>query len=425
MTSPATERVEELYRQEWGKIVAILIRFLGDFDTAEECAQDAFAEALRQWPKTGVPEQSRAWIIRVARNKAIDRARRSSNLQRKLQEQAAAGELPTQYEPDYTEREIAHDQLRLIFTCCHPALALDSQVALTLRTLCGLDTGQIARAFLVSEATMAQRLVRAKRKIRESAIPYRVPPLSQLPERLGAVLTVLYLVFNEGYAATRGEELVRAELCGDAIRLTRDLIGLSSPYADPELLGLLGLMLLQDARREARTGAHGELVPLDRQDRSRWNQAQIAEGLLLADAAMRGSSGVGGGRYALQAAIAACHGRAREANDTDWKRIAQLYERLYALEPTAVVALNRAVAVSMAEGPAAGLRLLEPIGASGELDGYHLFHATRAHFLRELGQTGAAAAGYECALGLATNQTERDFLLKKISELAGRRGKER
>ena len=397
--------VEEVYRADWGRILAAMIRFAGDFDVAEEYVQEAFAAALDQWPVAGVPESPRAWIIQTAKHKAIDRARRRTHFTENIQPALAAAQ-PEAQEPDFDTQEIPDERLRLIFTCCHPALGEEAQVALTLRTLCGLETDEIARAFLVPTATMAQRLVRAKRKIRDAAIPYSVPETSEMGERLDAVLSVIYLVFNEGYAATRGETMIRADLSAEAIRLGRLLRTLLAPDPPAETTALLALMLLHDARREARVDAAGDLVVLEDQDRSRWNQGQITEALELVAEAFRG----GAGPYALQAAIAAEHCKARRAADTNWRRIVELYDALARVQPSAVVSLNRAVAVAMADGLRAGLAQIEQIAATNELESFHLLHAARADLLRRLGDNLAAAISYRRAISLATNGTERRYL---------------
>jgi RNA polymerase sigma-70 factor (ECF subfamily) len=406
------DALAELYRADWGRIVATLIRLLGDFDLAEEAAQDAFATAAELWRTSGVPEFPRAWIIQTARNWAIDRIRRSKRLEAIIETQAPL--MPTAAEvPDYDDAEIADDRLRLIFTCCHPALALEARVALTLRTLCGLETDEIARSFLVPSATMAQRLVRAKRKIRDAGIPYAEPDATDLPERLDAVLTVIYLVFNEGYAATRGEPLIRTDLCVEAIRLGRLLKELTGPRPPSEVTGLLALMLLHDSRRDARLNAAGEVVLLEDQDRSRWNRTQIAEALPLVDEALGG----GLGPFALQAAIAALHSQATRAKDTDWPQIVKLYDVLLNVHPSPVVALNRSVAVGMVEGPAAALTLVEALVTQGELDRYHLLHAARGDLLRRMGRRSDAVASYRRALECVVNEQERRFLERRVKEL--------
>ena len=409
--SLASEAVEAVYRADWGRIVATLISLVGDFDLAEECAQEAFAAAVNQWEVSGVPDFPRAWIVQTARHKAIDRIRRKANFEEKLESYAASGLVRTVEEPNYDASEIPDDRLRLIFTCCHPGLALESQVALTLRTLCGLETDEIARAFLVPSTTMAQRLVRAKRKIRDARIPYIVPETKDMAERLEAVLTVIYLVFNEGYAATRGGPLVRTDLCAEAIRLARLVRSLLGPQPPNEVSALLALMLLQDARRDARVDEAGNLVTLEEQDRSRWHQQQIAEALPLVEEGFRGFPGP----YALQAAIAAVHCRAARAEDTDWPQIVSLYDLLEKIQPSPVVSLNRAVAVAMAEGPRAALSLVDEL--ADHLDNYHLLYAVRADLLRRIGSSREAAKNYEKALALVTNDSERRFLERRLREV--------
>jgi RNA polymerase sigma-70 factor, ECF subfamily len=401
----------DAFRSEWGRVVATLIRLTGDWDLAEECAQDAFARALERWPRDGVPRRPGAWLTTTARNRALDRLRRGATEAAKLQELAV---LPHDHEPedDGDDGTVRDDRLRLIFTCCHPALPLEARVALTLRTLAGLTTAEIARAFLVSEPTMAKRLVRAKGKIRNAAIPYRVPPAHLLPERTSGVLAVLYLLFNEGYAASAGADHVRHGLCAEAIRLTRSLCELMPD--EPEARGLLSLMLLHHARRAARTDDAGEPVTLEDQDRTRWYRREIDEGINQLDAALRHDRA---GPYQLQAAIAACHADARDAAETDWPRIVRLYERLAELVDSPVVELNRAVAVAMADGPAAGLELVEALDASGALRGYHLLHATRADLLRRLERRDEAAAAYRAALELATSDAERRYLAGRLAAL--------
>jgi RNA polymerase sigma-70 factor, ECF subfamily len=407
----ANAAVDALYRSDWGRIVATLIRLVGDFDLAEEAAQEAFAAAVVQWPASGVPEFPRAWIIQTARHKALDGIRRRTRFEEKL-ESYAASSLAVE-EPDYDSAEIPDDRLRLIFTCCHPALAPEAQVALTLRTLGGLETEEIARAFLVPPATMAQRLVRAKRKIRDAGIPYRIPGANDLPERLDAVLTVIYLVFNEGYAATRGGPLLRTDLCAEAIRLGRLVRTLTAPRTPAEATALLALMLLHDSRRDARLDAAGDVVLLEQQDRALWDRAQITEALPMVEEALRG----GPGPFALQAAIAALHCQAARADETDWPQIARLYEVLERIQPSPVVSLNRAVAVAMVDGPEAGLRMIDAIAGGSELESYHLLHSARADLLRRMGLAAQSAASYERALALAANDSERRFLDRRLREV--------
>jgi RNA polymerase sigma-70 factor, ECF subfamily len=409
------ERIDGLYRSESRRILATLIRLLGDFDLAEEALQDAFTAAVERWPRDGTPTNPRAWLISAGRFKAIDRLRRRSRFDALLGELAAR--LEAQAVPDPAEqddRSLQDDRLRLIFTCCHPALSPDAQVAMTLREVCGLTTEEIARAFLTSPPTVAQRIVRAKAKIRAARIPYVVPPRHELADRLETVLHVVYLVFTEGYAPASGDSVVRTDLADEAIRLGRLLVEL---LPDPEVLGLLALMLLHDSRRAARASAGGDLILLTDQDRSRWDPARIAEGTALLERA--GSSGRIG-TYALQAAIAAAHAEAPTAAATDWDRIVGLYELLVRADPSPVVELNRAVAVSMRDGPSAGLALVDALLAGGRLDTYHLAHAARADLLRRLGHEADARAAYQRALDLTRHEPQRRFIQQRLDELAAR-----
>ena len=405
--------IEAVFRRERARVLATTIRVThGDFDLAEEAVQDAFAAAIARWPVEGTPDEPRGWLISVARHKAIDVIRRRVKLREIVSEQAgeAAGEASEDASAEPVA--VADDRLRLIYTCCHPALATEAQIALTLRTLGGLTTEEIARAFLTSPVTMAQRLVRAKSKIRDAGIPYEVPEASQLAERTGAVMAVVYLIFNEGYAATAGDAWIRRDLCREAIRLGRLVAELTG---DPEARGLLALMLLHDARRDARTDERGDVVLLEDQDRGRWDRVQITEALALVPDALRG----GPGPYSLQAAIAALHASAPRARDTDWRQIAGLFDELARRQPTPIVALNRAVAIAMWQGPEAGLALIDPLADS--LAGYHLWHAARADLLRRLGRHREAAAAYRAALAHVGSAPERRFLEGRLAEALARR----
>ncbi|HEU4473692.1 MAG TPA: RNA polymerase sigma factor [Gemmatimonadales bacterium] len=405
--------VEAIYRSESRRVLATLIRLLGDFDLAEEALHDAFAAAVERWPRDGVPDNPRAWLVSTGRFKAIDGLRRRARFD-SAQASLAAGLEPGAAEPlDLDEDTVQDDQLRLIFTCCHPALPPDAQVALTLREVCGLTTEEIAHAFLTAPPTVAQRIVRAKSKIRDARIPYQLPARSELPERLDGVLRAIYLVFNEGYSASFGASLVRHDLSAEAIRLGRLLAGL---LPEPEVKGLLALMLLHESRRAARTSPDGDLVLLDEQDRSRWNGDQIAEGSALLDEAL---SSRAFGPYTLQAAIAAAHAGAPSAAATDWSRIVGLYDVLLRADPSPVVELNRAAAVAMRDGPETGLALVDAIFARGDLTDYHLAHSARADLCRRLGREHEARASYRRALDLTRQEPERRFIERRLRELTG------
>jgi RNA polymerase sigma-70 factor, ECF subfamily len=405
--------VDTIYRAESRRVFATLIRVLGDFDRAEDALHDAFRAALEQWPRDGVPANPRAWLVSTGRFKAIDALRRRARFDASLA--ALAEQLDTDNNDGVGQDNegVEDDQLRLIFTCCHPALSPDARVALTLREVCGLTTEEIARAFLTAPPTLAQRIVRAKAKIRDARIPYQVPSRDDLPERLATVLHVIYLVFNEGYAASSGGSLTRADLSGEAIRLGRLLVAL---LPEPEVLGLLALMLLHESRRAARTSPEGDLILLEDQDRARWNREQIVEGQALV---VRALSSRQFGPYTLQAAIAAVHAEAPTAAATDWTEIVGLYDALARAEPSPVVALNRAVAVAMRDGPAAGLALIDALLAGGDLADYHLAHAARAELCRRLGRMAEARAAYERALSLARQEPERRFLARQLADLPG------
>ena len=406
-TAEVQSAITDAFQQEWGRVVATLIRLTGDWDLAEECAQDAFTKAAERWPREGVPRRPGAWLTTVARNRALDHMRRDQLGVTKLQEAAMLNPA----DEGTGVEEVPDDRLRLMFTCCHPALALEAQVALTLRTLAGMTTPEIARAFLVPESTMAQRLTRAKRKIRHAGIPFRLPPAHELVDRTHALLAVLYLLFNEGYAATTGEDLIRTTLTDESIRLTRTLCALMPD--EPEALGLLALMLFHHARTASRVDAAGDLVLLEDQDRSLWDASMIDEATSLLDAALRLRRP---GPFQVQAAIAACHVQASRAAETDWLEIAALYATLTEMVPSAVIELNRAVAVSMAFGPAEGLALVDGLAERGELRGYHLLPAARADMLRRLGRSGEAASAYEEARDLAGTEAERRYLERRRRE---------
>jgi len=403
------DQVEALYRTESRRVLATLIRLLDDFDLAEEALHDAFAAAVEQWETEGVPANPRAWLVSTGRFKAIDRLRRDARFE--TGSSPMIDSLEASPDPLRYDDELEDDRLRLIFTCCHPALSPDARIALTLREVCGLTTEEVAHAFLTPAPTLAQRIVRAKSKIREARIPYEIPERAELPKRLDSVLHVIYLVFNEGYLASSGESLTRADLSGEAIRLGRLLTEL---LPEPEVIGLLALMLLHDARRAARSGAAGEIILLEDQDRSLWNRAQIDEGVELVERAIQSHRF---GPYTLQAAIAAVHAEARDAKSTDWRQIVGLYDVLLRTDPSPVVELNRAAAVAMSEGPAAGLALIDSILVRGDLVDYHLAHAARGDLCRRLGRVDEAIASYETAIRLTTQTAERDFMARRLEEL--------
>lgn len=412
VSTKARAKVDEMYRTESRYVLATLIRLLGGFDAAEEALQEAFSVAMEQWPRDGIPANPRAWLVSTGRFKAIDGMRRRARYDASLNELAHHIEITTSDSSEQEDEHIEDDRLRLIFTCCHPALAEEAQIPMTLREVCNLTTEEIARAFLTKPATIAQRIVRAKAKVRDARIPYEVPPPSELSDRLDTVLRVVYLVFNEGYSASFGASLTRTNLSSEAIRLGRLLLQL---LPEPEVLGLLALMLLHESRRPARTSATGDLVLLEQQDRSLWNRAQSSEGISLVERAL---SMKRIGPYTLQAAIAAVHAEAPSATETDWAQIVALYDLLVRVEPSSIIELNRAVAVAMRDGPAKGLKLVDELLARGELASYHLAHAVRADLLRRLGQSSEARLSYQQALALTRQEPERRFLEKRLAELS-------
>jgi len=416
--SQPQQLLESVFREEYGRIIATLIRLSNSFDLAEEALQEAFATAVHSWTEQGPPNNPGAWLTTVAHRKLVDAVRREKTRTDKHNElEFETQRLQPAVEIELMEDAVEYpdDRLKLIFTCCHPSLTQETRVALTLRTLGGLTTGEIARAFLIPEATLAQRLVRAKNKIRHAGIPYEVPPVELLKQRLASVQAVIYLIFNEGYSSSAGEDLVRGDLCAEAIRLGRVLAKLSPD--EPENVGLLALMLLQDSRRHARIDADGQLVTLEEQDRLLWDEREINEGLELTEKALRQGRA---GPYQLQAAIAALHAEAKSAAETDWSQIAALYRELLRINSSPIIALNHAAAVAMAEGPEVGLELIEAVGDSGKLDNYHLFHASRADLLRRLGRNSEARLAYERAIGLTTNQVEKEYIRKRIAEMRAR-----
>lgn len=409
VTAHVRDRVDAIYRAESRRVLATLIRLLGDFDIAEEAMHDAFATAVEQWTEDGIPANPRSWLISTGRFKAIDRLRRSARFENT--DTSVIDRVEATQPPEPSDDDVEDDRLRLIFTCCHPALSPDAQIALTLREVCGLTTEEVAHAFLTPAPTLAQRIVRAKSKIRDARIPYEIPSRTDLPERLDSVLHVVYLVFNEGYLASSGESLTRADLSGEAIRLGKLLVEL---LPEPEAIGLLALMLLHEARRVSRATPSGEMILLEDQDRSLWNRAQIDDGVALVERALASRRF---GPYTLQAAIAAVHAEARDAGSTDWRQIVGLYDVLLRTDPSPVIELNRAAAVGMSDGPEAGLALIDAILVRGDLTDYHLAHAARGDLCRRLGRIEEAIGSYETALELVTQEPERRFLTRRLEEL--------